>query len=134
MTLAKTLMTESEYLDFERSSDLKHEFYNGEIFAMAGAGRAHNVIAVLSDSTERYDRGKKFALYRELESLKEYVLVSSSFRKVEIFRRTENRQWLLTDADSASPVVLESVSVSLSWEDIYRKVEFTEPESLRQSE
>jgi len=37
-------MTEAEYLEFERASELKHEYYNGEIFAMSGASRAHNLI------------------------------------------------------------------------------------------
>jgi Uma2 family endonuclease len=37
-------MTEAEYLEFERASETKHEFYNGEVFAMAGATYEHNMI------------------------------------------------------------------------------------------
>jgi len=36
------MMTEAEYLDFERNSDIKHEYYQGEVFAMAGASPNHN--------------------------------------------------------------------------------------------
>ena len=39
-------MTETEYLEFERESEIKHEFINGEVFAMSGATRAHNLIAM----------------------------------------------------------------------------------------
>ena len=41
---AKLFMTEEEYLAFDRASDIKHEFFNGEVYAMAGAGYRHNVI------------------------------------------------------------------------------------------
>ena len=45
VAVPRALMTEAEYLAFERRSDEKHEFYHGEIFAMAGASREHNLIA-----------------------------------------------------------------------------------------
>lgn len=44
-------MTEAEYLEFERLSELKHEFYQGEIFAMTGASRAHNLICTYTSSS-----------------------------------------------------------------------------------
>src|SRR5712691_6177164 len=46
VAVPKTLMTEAEYLALERRSDEKHEFYQGEIFSMAGASREHNLIAL----------------------------------------------------------------------------------------
>jgi Uma2 family endonuclease len=49
------------------------------------------IIEVLSDSTEAYDRGKKFELYRPLESLAEYVLISSRRVSVERFTRQNRR-------------------------------------------
>jgi Uma2 family endonuclease len=49
------------------------------------------VLEVLSDSTESYDRGEKFALYIRLPSLKEYVLVSQGERRIEVFRRPVGR-------------------------------------------
>ncbi len=59
------------------------------------------IIEVLSNSTEAYDRGAKFAVYRLLPSLKEYVLVDIDARRVEIFSRTTTNDWLLhvTDTD-----------------------------------
>lgn len=40
----KKFLTEEEYLEFENTSEVKHEFYNGEIFAMSGASVPHNII------------------------------------------------------------------------------------------
>jgi len=51
------------------------------------------IIEVLSDSTEAYDRGDKFAVYRLITSLKEYVLIDIKSRRVECFRRTADNDW-----------------------------------------
>jgi len=53
------------------------------------------IVEVLSPSTEAYDRGNKFAAYRQLESLQEYVLISLEARRVEIFRRDTSGRWVL---------------------------------------
>jgi Uma2 family endonuclease len=45
-TAEKRHYTPQEYLAFERASETKHEYYHGEIFAMTGASRAHNLITV----------------------------------------------------------------------------------------
>lgn len=150
------VMTEAEYLTFERASELKHEFLAGQVFAMTGASKAHNLISgstyvtlynqlrgrpcnlfpsdmrvkvtatglhtypdlsvvcgeaqfsddefdtllnptviieVLSPSTERYDRGKKFQHYRELPSLREYVLIAQDSLRVECYLRQESGSW-----------------------------------------
>jgi Uma2 family endonuclease len=42
---AKSRCTPEQYLALERKSPIKHEYYDGEIFAMAGASREHNLIA-----------------------------------------------------------------------------------------
>jgi Uma2 family endonuclease len=52
------------------------------------------IVEVLSDSTEDYDRGEKFAHYMSIPSLKEYVLVSQNTSRVEVFRRPERGHWL----------------------------------------
>lgn len=133
-------MTPQEYLEFERKSEEKHEYFDGEIFAVAGAKRNHNkivgnlngliwqhlkekscefypsdmrvfipstnlytypdlavvcdepkfqddvfdtllnpilIIKILSELAENYDRSKMFQHYRSIESLHEYVLVST---------------------------------------------------------
>ena len=61
------------------------------------------IIEVLSDGTAAYDRGAKFAAYRMLDSLQEYVLVDPERRSVEIFRRLPSNDWLLATGDSARP-------------------------------
>lgn len=56
------------------------------------------IVEVLSDSTEAYDRGDKFAHYRQLPSLRAYVLVSQHERRIEVFRRNADESWTLEDA------------------------------------
>jgi Uma2 family endonuclease len=90
------------------------------------------IIEVLSESTENYDRGKKFVLYRELKSLQEYVLVSSEYKKVEIFRRTQSNQWLLSDPAEDEPIIFESINVSISLEEIYNKVKFPDSNPVQE--
>lgn len=51
------------------------------------------IVEVLSDSTEAYDRGKKFAHYQRIPSLMEYVLVSQHEPCIEVFRRQANGTW-----------------------------------------
>ncbi|MEH1937198.1 MAG: Uma2 family endonuclease [Nostoc sp.] len=53
------------------------------------------IMEVLSESTESFDRGKKFASYRHLESLQEYVLISPDQMSVECFRRNQEGNWVL---------------------------------------
>ncbi len=79
------------------------------------------VIEVSSDSTELYDRTEKFACYQTLESLREYVLVSSKKKQVEVFRRIENNEWVLhTYSEKDNLVKIGECAVLLN--DIYNKV------------
>src|SRR5947199_6445650 len=154
-------LTETAYLEMERAADFKSEFFEGEVFAMAGGTPQHSLIAtnlaaefnnrlkshpcipynadlrikiegtalftypdlsvicgplqfaegtndtvlnptvlveVLSNSTEAYDRGKKFEHYRQILSLKEYLLVSQKEARIEQFIRQANGRWLLNEA------------------------------------
>jgi Uma2 family endonuclease len=52
------------------------------------------IIEILSDSTELYDRSEKFECYKTIESLNEYVLVSSKKKKVETFKRLNDDEWI----------------------------------------
>jgi Uma2 family endonuclease len=72
------------------------------------------VVEVLSESTAAFDRGAKFAAYRKLDSLAEYLLVDIDARRLELYRR-EADHWLLfeTDADRP-PLTLASVDMTLS--------------------
>jgi Uma2 family endonuclease len=88
------------------------------------------IFEVLSKSTERYDRGRKFDLYRELESLNEYVLVSQTEAQVERFLRQDDGKWLLTILKGPDAVLeFASLDVSLTLSEIYEDVEFQPEES-----
>jgi Uma2 family endonuclease len=186
--LARQYITEEDYLALERESPVKNEFYKGEIFAMAGAKEAHNliisavigilhphfkgkpckvypsdmkvknakdqfytypdvsivcgkaeflnnnqdvllnpevIIEVLSESTERYDRGAKFTLYRNISSVKEYILISSEDKKIESFVR-HGEEWTFSESKDGEPFLIKTLDVSLDLEEVYDKVEFAE--------
>lgn len=185
--LAQPYITPAEYLAAERKAAEKSEYINGHVYAMAGASRVHNLIAlnaaselraqvrgrpcevyandmrvkvertgmytypdvvglcdgprfeddsvdtllnpaviieVLSPSTERYDRGEKFAHYRRLESLREYILIAQDIRRVEHYRR-EGDSWVLTEISEPDAALdIPSLSATLRLSDIYDRVEF----------
>lgn len=82
------------------------------------------VIEVLSSSTEAYDRGGKFALYRRLPSLRDYVLVNQELSAVECFARQPDGRWLLSEYTGMDSVVfLESLECEIPVSEIYAKVE-----------
>ena len=84
------------------------------------------IIEVLSDSTEAYDRGGKFAHYRRLSSLQEYLLIAQYGICVEHYSRQDER-WLLTEmSDSTGTLRLDSIDCTLSLVDIYDKVEIVD--------
>jgi Uma2 family endonuclease len=186
---AKTRYTPAQYLALERKSPIKHEYHDGEMFAMAGASREHNlitlnlgreisaqlldrpceayasemrvlvsatglytypdvvavcgeprfedsevdtllnptvIIEVLSSSTEAYDRGKKFAHYRRLESLQEYVLVAQDEVHVERYTR-EGEKWVLTELSRLEDhLQLASIGCEVALSAIYAKIHFSE--------
>lgn len=191
-------LSPAEYLAIERAADFKSEFYAGEMFAMAGASRKHNLITlnvgaelrsalknrtcevypsdmrvkveatglytypdvvvvcdppefddqhadtllnptvlieVLSDSTERYDRGRKSGHFRRIPSLKEYVLVAQNEPRIEHFARQAGEHWLLTDAAGPDAVLeLPALDCKLSLAEIYARVEFDPADPLSPSE
>lgn len=83
------------------------------------------IIEVLSNSTESYDRGKKFAHYRSLDSLHEYVLVSQSECRVEKYMRQEDGKWLLVENTQADGVIeLAAIACKLSLDQVYHRIDF----------
>jgi Uma2 family endonuclease len=82
------------------------------------------LVEVLSPSTEGIDRGIKFAKYRQFATLQEYVLVQVEQPGVEVFRRNERGQWVLSVYDLGDRLYLESVGVELAIADLYRQVQF----------
>ena len=86
------------------------------------------IVEVLSKSTERYDRGQKFELYRGLLTLKAYVLVSYREPLVERFIRQTEGGWLLTEAKGLeSTIDLSVIAAQLSLAEVYRGVSFPVP-------
>ncbi len=82
------------------------------------------IVEVLSDSTEAYDRGDKFAMYRQLPSLMEYLLVSQHRISAELYNRGTDNRWTLTEFNRLEDrVPLVSVECSLALSEIYDKVE-----------
>jgi len=178
----KLSYTLAEYLALEAASDTRHEYLNGEIFAMAGGTPEHGALAanvirllgtalldrpcvvytsdvrirvlatglntypdvsvtcgaierdpqdastivnpvvlveVLSDSTEAYDRGEKFAHYRRIPSLRDYLLVSQHEARIEHYRRNDDGTWTLRDVASSETVRL-SIGCELPVGAVYR--------------
>jgi Uma2 family endonuclease len=86
------------------------------------------VAEVLSPSTEGYDRGGKFALYRSLPSLSQYLLVAQDRCAVDVFTRQPGDRWLLEAyADPRAEIPLESIGCTLPIGEIYDKVDFDPP-------
>ncbi len=179
----KRNFTIEEYLEMENVSTEKHEYYQGEIFAMSGAKSQHNIISknlmialgtklkgkpcqpygsdarihiekntlftypdlsvicgdmkslnnddhnflnptiifeVLSRSTRNYDRTTKFKLYRDIPTLKEYVMVETESIGIEAWQLNNKGQWELREYQSLGDVLLlPSVQVSIEVKDIY---------------
>lgn len=87
------------------------------------------IIEVLSSSTEAFDRGDKFADYRQMESLKEYVLVSQNRQSVECFRRNPEGQWVLYPYKQGDEVHLASVDFRCAIANVYEDVTFAQPQA-----
>ncbi len=190
ITVSKGTMAPDEYLVFERASEEKHEYIDGEIILMAGASRRHNIISVktsrlldqqldetdyevyagdmrvkieatgryvypdvivvedspaledsqfdtllnpkviieiLSPSTEAYDRGDKFAQYRTVDSLTDYLLITQGKPHIEHYIRQPDNTWVLTDYRSLDDIVsIASIDCKLALADVYKKVKFDE--------
>jgi Uma2 family endonuclease len=75
------------------------------------------VVEVLSPSTESYDRGAKFALYRLVESLREYLVVHQNRRKVEYYSKQDDGSWVLREyegAESSFTIVRFGITITLA--------------------
>jgi Uma2 family endonuclease len=177
-----------DYITAEETALEKHEYYKGEVFAMAGAGIPHNrivrntsteidnflkgksceifpsdlkiyieanslftypdltifcepvktyknrsdvatnpivIIEVLSKSTQDYDRGSKFKLYRDLPSLKEYILISSIEVLVEKYIKQSDNKWQFTACNKVEDkFAIESIGLDIEVNTLYRGVVF----------
>jgi Uma2 family endonuclease len=190
-TQVQQRLTPQEYLALERQAQYKSEYFNGEMFAMSGASRRHNlscvnvaaafhtqlrqllcevyagdmrvkvnqtglytypdvvvvcgepqfedteldtllnptlIVEVLSDSTEDYDRGRKFEPYRTLPSLQEYLLVAQENFHITHYVRQPDNTWVLSDIlQTNAEILLPSIHCRLLMAEVYAKVSIQAP-------
>jgi len=181
--LAQPKFGAEDYLAWEANQPVKHEYFAGEVYAMAGGSDAHVtasgnlyvalrthlrgtpcrtyiadmklrvaaadayfypdvfvtcsaadaqqplekaepvlVAEVLSPSTEAFDRGGKFAAYRSLPSLQEYLLIDPDRRSVEVYRRDASGHWVLYPYSGDEVLELASVHLSLPLAQVFEDV------------
>jgi len=80
------------------------------------------VVEVLSPGTAAYDRGDKFAAYRTLPSLREYLLVDTESRRCDLYRRGADGLWVLHPVEPGQAVPLASVELSLGADALWDEV------------
>ncbi|HMN77407.1 MAG TPA: Uma2 family endonuclease [Burkholderiaceae bacterium] len=81
------------------------------------------VIEVLSPATQAYDRSQKFALYRRLASLREYILVDPDTRRIEAFRCTAEGAWVFDDMSQEREMAVSSVACAVSMDQVFDGVD-----------
>lgn len=87
------------------------------------------ILEVLSNSTEDYDRGKKFTQYRSLPSFKEYVLINQYQAKVESWYKQEENVWRISNAEGLNSTIhLYSLDITIALADIFYLIDFTNSE------
>ena len=83
------------------------------------------LVEVLSDSTEAYDRGKKFEHYRTIPTLKHYVLITQDRTSIDCFSRNSEGGWTLTCCQALhEKVLLDALECELVAAEVYDKVVF----------
>lgn len=189
---AKKFYTLEEYFALEETAEYKSEYFQGEIFAMAGGSANHSSIAlnvggalddalleqpcrvfnsdikiqvkkngfytypdvaivcgevkfaskrddtitnplivveVLSPSTESYDRGKKFELYKGLESFQDYLLIDQNRVYIEYHHKLGPNKWLTQTYEDLDEIIkFEGIELELPVKRVYRKIGFEKPE------
>ncbi|OBQ35386.1 MAG: hypothetical protein AN487_15745 [Anabaena sp. CRKS33] len=83
------------------------------------------IAEVLSKSTKGYDRDEKFAAYRTITTLQEYILIDQYTMHIEQYCKTNNNQWIFSEfTDGNINLNLASISCQMILSDIYDKVDF----------
>lgn len=81
------------------------------------------IIEVLSKSTKNYDRGEKFKLYRDIPTLKEYILADSESIHLEVFRLNENNHWELEEYNAVENFLfIKAIDEKIGISEIYEGV------------
>ena len=84
---------------------------------------------VTSDSTEDYDRGKKFLHYQGIESLREYIVVSHSEQRIDTHRRLDSGQWLVTAyLEDEAVIEIGALGATIRLQGVYGGLDLTEGE------
>ncbi len=186
----KSKLTHEQYFALEEKSDIRHEYYQGEIFNLAGGSVNHNriirnfshftieklskkscepfftdikvwieavdlftypdivitcgqlqfykqrddtvlnpvlIAEVLSESTKSYDRGDKFYFYRQIPTLKHYLLIDQYSPHLEYFRLGEDGHWILSEfSDLNDRLEISEPDFSLTLKEIYQGISFKE--------
>ena len=82
------------------------------------------IAEILSDSTEKYDRGDKFRMYRTIPDFKEYLLISQTSMQVEKFTKNESDRWFLSEYERKdSKITFESFQFEITLDELYDRVE-----------
>jgi Uma2 family endonuclease len=82
------------------------------------------IFEILSPSTERYDRGKKFQNYRTVPTLHEYILVAQDAYRIEHYVKQADGNWLLMTYDTVEDTIdLMAIDCTVALEDVYNKVD-----------
>ena len=138
----------AEYLDVEAQTDVRHEYLEGEIYAMAG-GRSRPrvsgiapdcvvvcavtnpsvVVEITSPSTEEYDRGEKLAHDRRVPSIEAILIVSHASRTVTVHRR-QGAGWSREEIGVGGEVTLMEADCKFEVDALYAVLDGL-PEPLR---
>jgi Uma2 family endonuclease len=86
------------------------------------------IVEVLSDSTEAYDRGGKFRMYRNNPVLQDYLLVSSTKIEMDLYHKKDTGEWIIINYKEGDTVELKSINLSFPIKQVYRSLILT-PES-----
>ena len=91
------------------------------------------VVEVLSDSTAAFDRGRKFELYREIDTLTHYLLVEQSRQHADLFTKNEQSQWVLQPLSATDSITIERLGQPWPVAGLYEDVDFN-PQSAAAAE
>jgi Uma2 family endonuclease len=85
------------------------------------------IIEVLSDSTEKFDKGEKFRQYKLIESFREYLLVEQHSKNVTLYLKHNDRFWLQSDYTAGETFHLDTLDLDVEVDELYQGVEFPQP-------
>ena len=82
------------------------------------------IAEILSDSTEKYDRGEKFRMYRTISGFQEYLLISQTAMQVEKFTKNNSNQWVLSEyAGQDAVITFDSFEFEIRLDELYSRVD-----------